>query len=283
MKFDTPPVEEIEAALPTIDSYAASQKQKQQEIPQDEKILSAQLPADPEGITTDDPAALEQEADSQGAFNPVTGEINWDCPCLGGMAHGPCGQEFRNAFSCFVYSEQEPKGLDCIDKFKGMQDCFREHPEVYAAELDDDDELDAELAKEKEEIQRQAASARKSEQPQKRLLDDDPPSQLPISPILSADAPPSRRDVTSKPQSRPKEPAPEADSSETEPRPKATISSPQQGQIEGSSSKGRAEKAKEEAKATSEKFDEDLSLMPKAWHDTSDVTEPTPGENKSKD
>lgn len=32
---------------------------------------------------------LEQEADQQGAFNPETGEINWDCPCLGGMAHGP--------------------------------------------------------------------------------------------------------------------------------------------------------------------------------------------------
>ena len=67
-----------------------------------------------------------------GAFNPVTGEINWDCPCLGGMAHGPCGMQFREAFSCFVFSEQEPKGIDCVEKFKAMQDCFREHPEVYA-------------------------------------------------------------------------------------------------------------------------------------------------------
>lgn len=66
-----------------------------------------------------------------GAFNPVTGEINWDCPCLGGMAHGPCGMQFREAFSCFVYSEQEPKGIDCVEKFKAMQNCFREHPDVY--------------------------------------------------------------------------------------------------------------------------------------------------------
>lgn len=66
-----------------------------------------------------------------GAFNPETGEINWDCPCLGGMAHGPCGPEFREAFSCFVYSEDEPKGINCVEKFKGMQDCFRRHPEVY--------------------------------------------------------------------------------------------------------------------------------------------------------
>lgn len=61
---------------------------------------------------------LEEEAGQQGAFNSETGEINWDCPCLGGMAHGPCGDEFKAAFSCFVYSEEEPKGVECIDKFK---------------------------------------------------------------------------------------------------------------------------------------------------------------------
>jgi intermembrane space import and assembly protein 40 len=64
------------------------------------------------------PETLEQEAEQQGAFNPETGEINWDCPCLGGMAHGPCGEEFKAAFSCFVYSTEEPKGMDCIEKFQ---------------------------------------------------------------------------------------------------------------------------------------------------------------------
>ncbi len=73
-----------------------------------------------------------EEGSGEGAYNPETGEINWDCPCLGGMAHGPCGPEFREAFSCFIYSEQEPKGIDCVEKFKGMQDCFRRHPEVYS-------------------------------------------------------------------------------------------------------------------------------------------------------
>jgi intermembrane space import and assembly protein 40 len=48
------------------------------------------------------------------------------------MAHGPCGPQFRLAFSCFVYSEAEPKGMDCVEKFKDMQECFREHPEIYA-------------------------------------------------------------------------------------------------------------------------------------------------------
>lgn len=109
----------------------------------------------------------EEEASQQGAFNEETGEINWDCPCLGGMAHGPCGENFRAAFSCFVFSKAEPKGMDCIDNFKwvwpvhsfavlypmnmtllqaetlnknqnrNMQDCFRQYPEVYGGEYED--------------------------------------------------------------------------------------------------------------------------------------------------
>ncbi|PHH67424.1 hypothetical protein CDD81_34 [Ophiocordyceps australis] len=88
-------------------------------------------------------AEEEDEESQQGAFNPETGEINWDCPCLGGMAHGPCGDEFKTAFSCFVYSEADPKGMDCIDNFQGMQECFRKYPEIYGTELADDDEPEA--------------------------------------------------------------------------------------------------------------------------------------------
>jgi intermembrane space import and assembly protein 40 len=69
-----------------------------------------------------------------------SGEINWNCPCLGGMATGPCGVEFRDAFSCFHYSEAEPKGSDCYDAFKTMQDCMGQYPTVYNQNLDDDKE-----------------------------------------------------------------------------------------------------------------------------------------------
>lgn len=90
---------------------------------------------------TGSPDQLEEEASQQGAFNEETGEINWDCPCLGGMAHGPCGDRFKDAFSCFVFSKEDPKGIDCIEHFKTMQDCFRQHPDVYGAELDTDDDV----------------------------------------------------------------------------------------------------------------------------------------------
>lgn len=107
-------------------------------------ILEEQI----EVTTSDDAAAAiegkaaEAEEESQGAYNPETGEINWDCPCLGGMADGPCGEEFKAAFSCFVYSEAEPKGADCIEKFSAMQNCFRQHPEVYAEELREEEPLE---------------------------------------------------------------------------------------------------------------------------------------------
>lgn len=68
------------------------------------------------------------------------GDINWNCPCLGGMATGPCGVEFREAFSCFHYSEAQPKGSDCYDAFKTMQDCMANYPGVYKQNLQDDED-----------------------------------------------------------------------------------------------------------------------------------------------
>ncbi|KAI9681615.1 MAG: Oxidoreductase [Trizodia sp. TS-e1964] len=138
-------VEEREE-YPSLDALAAERRQRILEEEERVKAAAAETSSDSPKSVED----LEEEADAQGAFNPETGEINWDCPCLGGMAHGPCGPQFREAFSCFVFSKEEPKGMDCIEKFKGMQDCFREHPEEYGSELEgdedspqDDSDLDA--------------------------------------------------------------------------------------------------------------------------------------------
>ena len=72
----------------------------------------------------------EPEEHPPGLILP-NGDINWNCPCLGGMAVGPCGVEFREAFSCFHYSEAEPKGSDCIEKFAEMQKCMQGYPELF--------------------------------------------------------------------------------------------------------------------------------------------------------
>ncbi|KAF4615636.1 hypothetical protein G7Y89_g15270 [Cudoniella acicularis] len=141
-----------ESNQPTLDAIVEEKRQRTAqrlaEEKQREQEAEAKMVLQEGGATEEEGGldSLEEEADQQGAFNPETGEINWDCPCLGGMAHGPCGEEFKAAFSCFVYSNEEPKGVECIDKFKGMQDCFRQHPEMYGAELEDDeDEVEEEL------------------------------------------------------------------------------------------------------------------------------------------
>ncbi|KAI1172000.1 hypothetical protein F4777DRAFT_563458 [Nemania sp. FL0916] len=162
-----PPPEFSDADLPTVEAVVARKRQEGEARAQRAAAEESKTTAEPETAAlaartspvapADDvktggegpseveggPEALQEEAAQQGAFNPETGEINWDCPCLGGMAHGPCGEQFKAAFSCFVYSNEEPKGMDCIDKFQNMQDCFREHPEVYGDELADDEQAEA--------------------------------------------------------------------------------------------------------------------------------------------
>ena len=59
------------------------------------------------------------------------GEIDWDCPCLQGMAQGTCGENFKAAFSCFVTSSAEPKGSDCVEYFVAMRDCMIANPSEY--------------------------------------------------------------------------------------------------------------------------------------------------------
>lgn len=74
----------------------------------------------------------QQQHQEEEAYDPDTGEINWDCPCLGGMAQGPCGEEFKLAFSCFVYSETDPKGSECLNQFRVMQNCFEKNHRYYS-------------------------------------------------------------------------------------------------------------------------------------------------------
>ncbi|KAL0978574.1 hypothetical protein UPYG_G00172420 [Umbra pygmaea] len=81
-------------------------------------------------LIADDP---NDPYEDQGLILP-SGEINWNCPCLGGMASGPCGTQFKEAFSCFHYSTEEVKGSECIDNFRAMQECMQKYPELYPQE-----------------------------------------------------------------------------------------------------------------------------------------------------
>merc|ERR1712177_48238 len=109
------------------------------------------------GFLTEDEANQSSKVSLEKADDPPpglilpNGDINWNCPCLGGMAVGPCGVEFREAFSCFHYSEADPKGSDCIEKFSEMQKCMQGYPELFEEKKPEEEEetnkVDADLDK----------------------------------------------------------------------------------------------------------------------------------------
>jgi intermembrane space import and assembly protein 40 len=99
------------------------------------------------------PAPLPGE-ERRGVLLP-NGEINWTCPCLGGLPYGPCGFEFREFFSCLPQFSKETTGKDseqeqkddakkaeeCFPKFTAMKECFSQFPKLYPPDEDDDELL----------------------------------------------------------------------------------------------------------------------------------------------
>lgn len=59
------------------------------------------------------------------------------------MASGPCGEQFKAAFSCFHYSKEDVKGSDCVDQFRAMQECMQKYPDLYPQEEEEEEEQPA--------------------------------------------------------------------------------------------------------------------------------------------
>eukprot|EP00051_Salpingoeca_urceolata_P028383 m.486552 g.486552 ORF g.486552 m.486552 type:complete len:152 (+) comp24490_c0_seq1:500-955(+) len=120
-------------------------------------VSAEELASVTEAVDAEDLAELKQdekneEEDMQQAVGP-DGEIDWSCPCLKGMADGVCGESFKEAFSCFVHSEADPKGSDCVEAFTKMHECIMAHPEEYGGQ--DDDDQDTEQQPEHQQDQEQ--------------------------------------------------------------------------------------------------------------------------------
>lgn len=56
------------------------------------------------------------------------------------MASGPCGEQFKSAFSCFHYSTADVKGSDCVDQFRAMQECMQKYPDLYPQDEEEEEE-----------------------------------------------------------------------------------------------------------------------------------------------
>lgn len=74
------------------------------------------------------------------------------------MASGPCGEQFKSAFSCFHYSTEEIKGSDCVDQFRAMQECMQKYPDLYPQE--DENEEKEKSSKDLEAASMEASAAK---------------------------------------------------------------------------------------------------------------------------
>lgn len=75
---------------------------------------------------------------SEGLTKQEMVEEALSCPCIAAMKDGPCGGNFMAAYRCFLESEAEPKGMDCLKQFSSMQKCMADNPKDY--NVDDDGE-----------------------------------------------------------------------------------------------------------------------------------------------
>ncbi|KAL4824070.1 hypothetical protein H8958_013797 [Nasalis larvatus] len=81
------------------------------------------------------------------------------------MASGPCGEQFKSAFSCFHYSMEEIKGSDCVDWFRAMQECMQKYPDLYPQQDEDEEEEgEKQPAEQAEETAPTEATATKEEE-----------------------------------------------------------------------------------------------------------------------
>eukprot|EP00118_Oscarella_pearsei_P026537 m.310055 g.310055 ORF g.310055 m.310055 type:complete len:147 (+) comp49372_c0_seq1:79-519(+) len=102
--------------------------------------------------------------ESPGIILP-SGEINWDCPCLGGLASSPCAETFRESFTCFYYSTEEAKGSDCLPQFVAFKDCMDANEDYFRRDKDEDEDADADVESAKDEESPENGDANKEVEP----------------------------------------------------------------------------------------------------------------------
>lgn len=92
-------------------------------------------------------AKQSEQEEAQGAIRE-DGSINWECPCIQREVVGPCGVEFRTAFSAYVEMKKEgdtKPSENFMAAIKEFNSCSVKYPEYYFSggkdEEDEDDDL----------------------------------------------------------------------------------------------------------------------------------------------
>lgn len=118
---------------------------------------------------------LPEEEEPRGLIMP-NGDINWNCPCIGATASGPCGYEFREAFTCFHYSTSETKGTECLEKFQILNQCMSEYPGLFKkSEQEEEDSNREEL----EAFDKEKVSEELKQLEQRKIAKDEEKKSVP--------------------------------------------------------------------------------------------------------
>lgn len=64
-----------------------------------------------------------------------------ECPCIADLRKGPCGNQFSEAFLCFLKSTAEEKGSDCVNPFVALQSCIKSNPNAFPKDVLGDDQV----------------------------------------------------------------------------------------------------------------------------------------------
>ncbi|KAJ0710677.1 putative mitochondrial intermembrane space import and assembly protein [Helianthus annuus] len=66
-----------------------------------------------------------------------------ECPCIQNLRTGPCGSQFSEAFLCFMKSNAEEKGSDCVNPFVALQKCIQINPNAFPSDVLENEEAEA--------------------------------------------------------------------------------------------------------------------------------------------
>lgn len=104
-----------------------------------------------EEVSTPSQATIAQEEeeiyDGPTGFVQPNGDLNFGCPCVGGLHAGPCGYEMREFLSSNYYhskDKEDPRGQGCDDKLDTMMSCIQKHADYYREKMSGDDDEEQE-------------------------------------------------------------------------------------------------------------------------------------------
>jgi hypothetical protein len=127
-----------EFAAASVAELAISSRKHVEEADGAARALGGGAPLSAAAVPADAVASSGGNEDERVLTREEEIEEALSCPCIDAMRDGPCGNDFIAAYRCFLESESDPKGMDCVPQFATMQSCMAEHPEEY--NLDDDED-----------------------------------------------------------------------------------------------------------------------------------------------